>query len=309
MKVKAFLAGLGLILILSLFTSCDMVSKLETPGTVKWAGLRYSPYGVGRKNVPTNAEWQKYISALTGAFEESTGAFILIPGTASFDDDGTCYCSFNFKKPSGVSTSGMNVYFRENDDSNGYEDFLTMCDSKGYSVWLQAEPGHNDLSGIATVLLKKYGSHKCVKGYGIDLEWWYPIDDEETNTGKRLDDATAQTVVETVRSFNKDYTVFAKHWMSSYMPSKYRDGMIFVNDSQGFTSSSDMISQFTTWAKHFQGSPVFFQIGYARDQKIWEEDPLKTAQAICNSAIEWNEEVGVIWVDFTFRTALDRYVK
>ena len=328
MKVKAFLASLGLILILSLFTSCDMVSKLETQGTVKWAGLRYSPYGIRRDEatsernlaIPTNDEFQKYISTLTGAFEESTGTFVLIPATVSEDEDDKgntiFYCSCNFVKPDGVSAAevkGKYINFRKKSDGEdtryNYEDFLTMCDNKGYSVWLQAEPGDNDLSLIAKILLSKYGSHKCVKGYGIDLEWWYPIPDENTNTGTRLDDATAQAVVETVRSFNKDYTVFAKHWEYAYMPPKYRDGMIFVNDSQQFSNRSEMVSAFTSWAKHFQGSPVLFQIGYGKDYKIWKDDPLGTAQAICNSAIEWNEEVGVVWVDFTMHSALDRYLK
>ncbi len=297
----------------------ESIPALETKGTVKWAGLRYSPYGVKRDtvsgkrglSVPENDEWQKYISTLTGIYEESTGIFILIPATISTyeDEDGKTinYCSFNFTKPSGVTVSDTDLFSFAKEDLYGYEDFLTMCDEKGYSVWLQAEPGDNDLSKIATVLLKKYGSHKCVKGYGIDLEWWYPIDDEDLNEGSKIDDETAKAVVETVRSFNESYTVFTKHWDERFMPPTYRDGMIFVNDSQIYESLEVMVSDFTNWARYFQGSPVFFQIGYEADYAIWKNDPLATAKAITDSASEYNKEIGLIWVDFTMRSALDRY--
>ena len=280
----------------------ESIPKLETKGAVKWAGLRYSPYGIRKDEVSgsktpkmTNEVWKKYVTTLTGAYEGSEGAIILIPGTISKGG-----CSFGFPEPKGVDTSSVDVDFDEDDL---YEDFLTMCDSKNYKVWLQVESGYNDLVKLCEIVMTQYSDHPCVAGFGVDCEWYNP----DTEEGCAVDDKTAEALVKKVREFNKDYTVFTKHWDERFMPPTYRDGMIFVNDSQIYESLEVMVSDFTNWARYFQGSPVFFQIGYKADVAIWQKDPLATAKAITDSASEYNKEIGLIWVDFTMRSALDRY--
>lgn len=286
------------------------VSPVLPANGAKWSGLRYSYYGVKKDEAnnnkkydsPTPDQWNNYLKMMTNKLPGSNGTIILIVNTINED---TWSCSFHFPKPSNVP-SGMNVKFSSEES---YEKLLTMCDNQNYSVWLQVEPGNNDLAELAKIVLNKYKHHPSVKGFGIDCEWYHPNNQGSASRGYPLDDATAAKVVKAARSINKDYTVFAKHWDTEYMPATYRDGMIFVNDSQGFHDSFDkMKKEFKEWAELYHDNPVLFQIGYVADKNIWNNKPFDIAQGIIDATLPVNKNVGIIWVDFTMHTALDKYL-
>ena len=90
------------------------------------------------------------------------------------------------------------------------------------------------------------------------------------------------------------------------MPPSYRSDMIFVNDSQGFGSISEMENEFSNWASTFSGNPVFFQIGYKADESIWSElsNPVAELGAALADVSPASSKIGIIWVDFTLRRAL-----
>jgi len=269
----------------------------------RWAGFRYSPYGLEESfgYVPDGNSWDKYIKAMRSNVANNVKtAMILIVGTESK----TKYCDFGFPKPSSGVSSSLNVKFSSTDE---YEDILKKCDQEGIDVWLQVEAGENDLVDLANIVLDKYGHHSSVKGFGIDCEWWYR-NYNSNGHGRPLTDSDAEKVVKAVRAKNPNYTVFAKHWDPKYMPSNYRDGMIFVNDSQEFDDLDEMKEEFGEWAEKFNGNPVMFQIGYNADKSIWKDDPMKVVKAIEDEALKYNKQVGVIWVDFTLKKAFEKLI-
>ena len=90
------------------------------------------------------------------------------------------------------------------------------------------------------------------------------------------------------------------------MPDNYREGMIFVDDSQELQTISSAKSEFRAWAKKFSGNPVMFQIGYPADRNLWGDSPINFAKAIINEVTQYNNHVGIIWVDFSMKEALEK---
>ncbi|OUM58955.1 carbohydrate-binding module family 18 protein [Piromyces sp. E2] len=267
---------------------------------VRWAGYRYSPYGPSDSlsRDPTPSEWMQYVKKFKSHFDKNTqGAVLLIVGQEHKER----YCEFQFPKPSSISSYSNNIQFIKKDK---YESFLSACDQNNINVWLQVEPGSNDLVELAKITLDRYKHHSSVKGFGIDLEWWYRVNSSD---GKRISDNEAKRVVNAVRAYNSNYTVFVKHWETEFMPSSYRDHLIFVDDSQDFHgNASKMTKEFAKWAKTFSGSPVMFQVGYKADKNIWGNNPIKIAQDVANAATQYNNQVGIFWVDFTMKYAINK---
>lgn len=263
---------------------------------VTWAGIRVSNYGMrsfGKNNFPDEERMAGFAEKMSGWYEGSTGAYILIVGTVSGDR-----CSLTFP----ITGEYENIRGSKYDQ---YESYLDAFDEAGYSVWLQVEPGYGDLETLAELVLDRYGHHSCVKGFGIDVEWHKPI--EGTDEGTKLSDVDAKKVLDKVRSYNPEYTVFVKHWMQSHLPSNM-EGFIYVNDSQQFESMDHVLSEFTDWALYYAPQPVMFQIGYAADKWIWEtyDNPAKEfGEAIIKECHSGND-VGIIWVDFTLSQVIDR---
>ena len=63
--------------------------------------------------------------------------------------------------------------------------------------------------------------------------------------------------------------VLVKHWLTEKMPPTYRDGLVFVDDSQGHGSLANMVNEFSVWGRTFAPSPVGFQYGYQSDKSWW----------------------------------------
>ena len=294
-----------LVLLTSLFLpSCD--EELVEPCTVRWAGVRVSEYGMrrsfGRKNFPNESTMSGFAQKMESCYEGSTGAYILVVGTMSGDD--TCKLWFPVEAKYKTKKSCIDDF-----ETDLYESYLDKFDEMGYSVWLQVEPGYADLETLVQIVMNQYGHHSCVKGFGIDVEWHQPKSEEEDPEGRgtKLTDAQAEKVLAKVRSFNPEYTLFVKHWMESWLPSKM-EGLIYVNDSQGFGSMKEVLRDFSNWAKYYAPQPVMFQIGYDADSWIWEgyTNPAKEfGQAIVDACKSGND-VGIIWVDFTLSQVINK---
>ncbi|OUM57578.1 carbohydrate-binding module family 18 protein [Piromyces sp. E2] len=276
------------------FGACRGNTIFQNTSNIKWAGFRYSPYipSVNILKIPTPYEWIQYINRFKSRFDKNTqGAALLIVG----HERDKKYCEFLFPKPSSIDSYSSNIKFSKN---NKYEDFLDACDRENINVWLQVEPGSNDLVELAKITLAQYKHHSSVKGFGIDLEWWYR---DNRSYGKKISDSDARRVVEVVRSINSNYTVSIKHWKIEYMPPTYRAHLIFVNGSQDFHGDAiKMTKEFAKWAGKFSGNPVMYQIGYKVDKDIWGTDPITTAKDVANAASEKNNQVGIFWVDYTY---------
>jgi hypothetical protein len=83
------------------------------------------------------------------------------------------------------------------------------------------------------------------------------------------------------------------------MPPTLRDGLLFVDDSQQFTSLDQMVEEFAGWGQFFAPAPVAFQFGYPDDQKWWsayDDPPAALGQAILDKVPNTQ---GLYWVDFT----------
>ena len=268
---------------------------VDGPCVVKWAGVRVSGYGMrsfGKNNFPDEERMVGFAEKMSGWYEGSTGAYVLIVGTLSGNR-----CNLTFP------IDGEYESIRGN-NTDTYESYLDAFDEAGYSVWLQVEPGYADLETLAELVMDRYSHHSCVKGFGIDVEWHKPV--EGSDEGTKLSDADAKKVLDKVRSYDPEYTVFVKHWMQSHLPSNM-EGIIYVNDSQQFDSMDHVLSEFTDWASYYAPQPVMFQIGYRADEWIWGEyaNPAREfGEAImeeCNSG----NDVGIIWVDFTLSQVID----
>ena len=279
------------------------VCGVETPVTgALWAGVRVSSYGMvadesdpyAFEEFPNVDEMTSFGQTMSSLYEGSTGAYLLIVGTMSSNN--TCSLAFPI--------TGTYDHIKGS-SKDKYESYLDAMDDAGYSVWLQVESGDADLETLVELVMNRYGHHSCVKGFGIDVEWHFPV--EGSDRGTKLSDTDAQKVLAKVRTYNENYTVFVKHWREDYLPSKM-EGLIYVNDSQQFHSLDDVKEDFSDWAAYYAPYPVMFQIGYKADRPIWNEfdNPLKEfGEAILEACTSGND-IGIIWVDFTLCDALKK---
>ena len=176
------------------------------------------------------------------------------------------------------------------------ETYLSRFDSAGLKVWLQVEPGAAVMDTLISIVLNRYKNHSCVAGFGVDVEWYqaqtYP-------DGKKVTDDEATHWEQKVKAVNPNYTLFLKHYAPSWMPPTYRGSVLFVDDSQGFSSLNSMVNEFKSWGQKFSPNLVAFQYGYKIDSTWWKQYPdpmLKIGSSLL--AIIPNCS-GLFWVDFT----------
>lgn len=271
-------------------------------GDVEWAGCRSSEYGIDP--FPSASKWVSYVNKMSGYYEGSNGALIWIVGTIREDkkDKTHSYCHLNFPRPN-ASPETLDILYSDEDEN---EAALTAFDKAGFSVWLQVEPGSADIEALAKVVMEKYKSHPCVKGFGVDVEWHNPYGTR--GYGTKLSDSEAKKIDEAVKAVNPNYSVFVKHWDSRWLPPTYRSDMIFVNDSQQFKSLEEMQEDFQGWANLYAPNGVMFQIGYEDDRDLWEPSfklPARDLGAYLIDGLEKNgQKRGIIWVDFTLTDVL-----
>ncbi len=255
---------------------------------MRFGGVRASEYGI--KPFPTAEEWTRYSVKIASKFRDFKPAVIWIVGVAY--DNGSCGLNF----PSDGKEYPY-ISFAEKDEN---EEYLSYFDNLGINVFLQVEPGDADIPTLINLMLKRYGKHPSVVGFGVDIEWykWSKYED-----GKPVSDEEVKNWVNLILSFNKNYALFLKHWEIEKMPPEFKEHLIFINDSQGFSSLGEMIDEFQNWGNYFSSSPVAFQIGYEADKNWWQYyyDPAgKIGDEILKNIPNCN---GIYWVDFTLKDA------
>lgn len=275
----------------------DVIAKVDL---AKWAGVRVSPYGMEESfgSFPGVTDMVGFGEKMEGCYDGSIGTYIFIVGTVD-EDIWTCHLGFPLSKT-------IDMAYGTPEDL--YEEYLDAFDEAGYSVWLQVEPGNADLVELATEVMTHYGHHKCVKGFGIDVEWYKPEGTE--GYGTELDKVSAGKILRAVRKVNTSYTVFIKHWDEDFLTEgEPVSGFIYVDDSQRFRSLDRMCETFAGWAETFDPCPVMFQIGYDADKsRIWGkmDNPAQELGTTLAEACTTDNLLGIIWVDFTLKEAMEK---
>jgi len=270
-------------------------TPLTTPvAGQKYAGVRASSYGITPFPSPTG--WSNAVKTMSNYWPGSTPTTIWLVGEIL---SGSNDCGLQFPNP----TSGAIYPHIEFEDVGiNHEEYLNYFDAAGVKVLLSVEPGDADVPTLIDLILNQFGHHQCVMGVGVDIEWNLHSRNSE---GVPITDAQAQAWEAKVKSYSSPYRLFLKHWLVDKMPPTYRGNIIFIDDSQGFSSLNAMVSEFVNnWAAAFPSNPVFFQVGYEEDQSWWGTlvDPPKDIGNAIFSAI--TQQCGVFWVDFTLRDVL-----
>jgi hypothetical protein len=265
------------------------IQPVAAVSSIQYAGCRASSYGISP--FPSPSGWETAIKTMAGYWPGSIPSGVWIIGEYLFKGKD---CGLQFPNPT-PGVTYPNIVFE--DVGINHEAYLTYFDTHGIKVFLQVEPGDADMGTLIDLVLGTFGSHPCVIGFGVDVEWLKDAD------GK-VSDAEAQAWEAKVKSYNSNYRLFLKHWDQAYMPPTYRGNIIFVDDSQGFKNLSAMVNEFKAWANYFSTSTVFFQVGYARDKKWWSKlaNPPKDIGDALDAAI--SNPMGVFWVDFTLTDVL-----
>ena len=180
---------------------------------------------------PDKYYWQNAGDHFSAMFPNSKAAGIWI--VSLYIEDGIT--QLNFPNPGG---NYEKVWFISQDQNESYLDYF---DQHGLKVWLQVEPGGASVDTLMHIILTKYGHHPCVIGFGVDVEW---LDTHLHSGGRQVTDIEAARWENKVKSFNPNYSLFLKHYTPNRMPDNYRGDLIFVDDSQMFTSFTQMINEF-----------------------------------------------------------------
>ena len=86
---------------------------------------------------------------------------------------------------------------------------------------------------------------------------------------------------------------------SSFMPPTVHDSIVFIDDSQQFTSLDQAVDEFAVWGETFAPAPVGFQFGYEDDRFWWsalQNPPADIGNAILSAV---PNTAALFWVDFT----------
>ena len=145
---------------------------------------------------------------------------------------------------------------------------------------------------LIELVMARYGSRPSVIGFGVDVEWYRK---DITRDGKAVTDAEAQDWVVRTTAARAGALVFLKHWLASKMPPTARNGLVFIDDSQGHGSLDNLVNEFRAFGQAFAPAPVGFQFGYRSDKKWWSKLPGDPPTVIgnapgCPGAVDQNGE-------------------
>ena len=245
-------------------------------------GFRYSSYGPAYN--PGAEYWARVGQGMVRRFPGATPEVIWIVGV--LEGQGT-HLSFP------GSCDEPYISFSVQDEN---QNALDLFDRLGFRVWLQVEPGDSKVDTLFDLILTRYGNHPCVVGAGVDVEWHHSFKKPE---GMPVSDSEACGWLAAARMHNLQYRLFLKHWETRMLPPTQRDGTLFVDDSQMFSSLDHMLAEFADWGRHYYPAPVAFQFGYPADKKWWGKfpDPAREIGEAILKAVP--NAMGLYWVDFT----------
>ena len=263
-------------------------SKLTIPPGLR-AGLRASNYGLSPFPSPT--WWVDSINSMAGRFPGSIGEQVAVVVEVSGGGGrGKCWAHFPNPQPGRV---WPNVVF---DSTDLFAPAFDAFDTNGIKVWLQVEPAVCEIDMLIELVMARYGARPSVIGFGVDVEWYKK---GEVRDGRPITDAEAQQWVGLVSAAKPGGLLFLKHWLASKMPPTWREGVVFIDDSQGHGSFTNLVNEFAAWGQAFAPAEVGFQYGYRSDKRWWSTlaDPPAT---IGNALLERIPNTrDLIWVDFT----------
>jgi hypothetical protein len=269
--------------VLSLLATCALALSINSASaaTAKWSGMRI-PSKVSHGNGVTNLN-TKIGKFLTLQPEEAAHAIFNVNNR------------FQGSTPWATFAVGV-VPDAPTPSPQAQEQFLARMDDLGVDIFLEIYPRKtNDVPGAIDVWLTKFKEHKCVKGLGVDLEYY-----------KRVDDASAKVWNEKLKSHNPHYRMFLKHWEQAFMPPTYRSDIIFINTSSE-ASVETLNTEFEKFAEHFAPAACAFQIGYPADEDgmdgknssgWWRlQDPIKNwGDTMLGKINNPQQEIGLLWV-------------
>jgi hypothetical protein len=251
------------------------------------AGLRSSTYGINP--FPDTTWWYNTVNNMASRFSGASPSVIWILGYTTNDG-----CYLGFPNPNPAATY-KKIFFSKKDMN---EQYLDAFDNNGVKVWLQVEPGFADVETVIDLVFSQYGHHSCVIGFGVDVEW-YKTSAENDYEGVVVTDAEAEAWSTKLKTYNKDYLLFTKHWLQNKMPPTFRTDIVFVNDGQIFSNMSGMVQEFSEWAAAFAPADVAFQFGYEADKNWWSkltDPPKQIGDALLSKCKNISD---LYWVDFT----------
>jgi hypothetical protein len=264
---------------------------------VKVAGFRSSDYG-GPLNGNNNghdqtdpAYWVSVAQRMQAKFPGSSPGAQYVVGYIETPETNT-YMPF----PAPAGYEGMaNVDFGP---TGVEEQMLTAFDAAGMKVILQVEPGNANVPMLATMILNKFKGHSSVVGFGVDVEWLRWVG--SNSMGSQTNDAEIQTWLDAVHAINPNYKLLIKHWDPTWLGSGHVAGVTYVTDSLNHGSYSAAITDYVSWANHFSGSEIGYQIGYEEDMVWWlpMADPAPTIIADIKTQVPTANIYNVYWVDF-----------
>lgn len=287
---------LVLLLAIGLGSCAVKTAHLPPPQGALRAGLRSSPYGP-QGGFPPPAYWRDAARSMAARFTGAASAMIWIVGIMEGAEEGAGNFSgrvkLSFPSP---GAEYPNIVFA---DADANEACMDEFDRAGFRVWLQVEPADADMETLIRLVLDRYGRHPCVIGFGVDVEWhrW----SRQNNEGTSVSDRQARAWSELVRSYNPAFRLFLKHWLPSKMPPEYRQGLVFISDSQEFASLTEMLDDFVAWGLAFAPAPVGYQFGYPPDGAWWRklgDPPGEIGRAILARLPNTRD---LYWVDFTMQ--------
>jgi hypothetical protein len=308
MKLK-FLLMIGTVISATLILACND-DEIPTFNEVidssdqetKCIGTRSSYYGF--KQFPEPEAIGKVFTNMASKIDNGVPSSVWIVGGIHAES-----CRLEFPAPSGMSYK--NISFETEDK---HEQYLTEFDRIGAKVFLQVEAGMADMKDLIKIVLDRYSHHPSVVGFGADIEW-YPSDGiTNGNNGdkdKKLESSELQEWDDLVKSYNPSYRIFVKHWIAEFCGEVPVSDVIYINDSQGVSQMSFLVSEFKKWAEYFEPNESGFQIGYPTDLDWWEglSDPLVDINDALEDAIP-DQIFHLFWVDFTIeRESMAEYWK
>ena len=311
------------------------------PSNFVYSGTRSSGYGVGNSSSSpwfTKADWGKINDRLQNYFPgtQPTYVWIVAPlSTGSGMPEGGCSMEFAFPGDEEGKYLGktqaewqqQNIRFSAPNANYGHashEEYLTYFDENDIYVYLQVESGFADMKALMDIVLDRYGHHKSVLGFAIDVEWYWGVTED---SGIPVSDDLAKEWNEYLKAKNKDYRLVLKEFRMAWLPPTYRSDIIFCIDSQSFGSIDGEVSGmhdntifkdylhgdgeaiglmpfYREFAEYFYPNDVIYQVGY-RPDAMWfaplDEPSIKSYGVKLAEITPPDQKMGIAWVDFSMK--------